>query len=61
MYIHDNIPVIQAGNGRFSYAAVYSNEGVIHGVDATLEKLIEDEATVTDMGEAQEGWWRRRS
>ena len=53
--------VIQAGNGRFSYAAVYSNEGVIHGVDASLEKLIEDEANVTDMGEAQEGWWRRRS
>jgi NAD(P)-dependent dehydrogenase (short-subunit alcohol dehydrogenase family) len=52
--------VIQAGNGRFSYAAVFSNEGVVHGIDASYEKLIEDEELVSDMSRAEEGWWRRK-
>jgi len=52
--------VIQAGNGRFSFAAVYSNEGINLGEGATLEMLMAEEDKLTDMSAAVEGWWARR-
>jgi hypothetical protein len=33
---------------------------VVHGIDASYEKLIEDEELVSDMSGAEEGWWRRK-
>jgi len=53
--------VIQAGNGQFSVAAVYSNEGIALGAGATLEQLLEEEDRFADMSGAREGWWRRQS
>jgi NAD(P)-dependent dehydrogenase (short-subunit alcohol dehydrogenase family) len=53
--------VIQAGNGRFSMAAVYSNEGITLGAGATLELLLAEEDRFVDMNGAREGWWRRQS
>ncbi|MCB1691588.1 MAG: SDR family NAD(P)-dependent oxidoreductase [Pseudomonadales bacterium] len=53
--------IIQAGMGRYSFAAVYSNEGVSLGADASLESLMDVEESFTDMSAAQEGWWRRRN
>ncbi|MCB0074804.1 MAG: SDR family NAD(P)-dependent oxidoreductase, partial [Caldilineaceae bacterium] len=55
-----NGKIIQAGNGRFSLAAVYSNEGVHQGAGATLETFMEDEDKIMDLSGAQEGWFRRR-
>jgi NAD(P)-dependent dehydrogenase (short-subunit alcohol dehydrogenase family) len=52
--------IIQAGNGRFSYAAMFSNEPLVHGTDASLERLIEEQESLTDMSAAKEGWSRRR-
>jgi NAD(P)-dependent dehydrogenase (short-subunit alcohol dehydrogenase family) len=51
--------IIQAGNGRFSLASVYSNEGIALGVDSTLETLMDAEDSFTDMRAAEEGWWAR--
>lgn len=53
--------IIQAGNGRFSFAAIYSNEGVDLAADSSLERLLEEDEKFTDMSKAAEGWWRRRS
>jgi NAD(P)-dependent dehydrogenase (short-subunit alcohol dehydrogenase family) len=52
--------VIQAAGGRFSMAAMYSNAGVEHGTDASLERLLEDEEQLLDMSSAAEGSNRRR-
>ncbi|XOV86602.1 MAG: SDR family NAD(P)-dependent oxidoreductase [Pseudomonadota bacterium] len=55
-----NGKIIQAGNGRFSLAAVYSNEGVVQGPGATLETLLDDEDKFLDMSAAEEGWFQRK-
>jgi NAD(P)-dependent dehydrogenase (short-subunit alcohol dehydrogenase family) len=47
--------VVQAGSGRFSFAAVFNNDGVGYGVDASLDRLIEDQDEMMDMSRAQEG------
>ncbi len=52
--------VIQAGNGRFAMAAVFSNSGVEYGTDVSLEHLLGDEERLLDMSTAKEGWQRRR-
>ena len=52
--------IIQAGNGKFNFAAMYSNDPLVHGVDASLERLLEEEESLTDMSGAREGWERRR-
>jgi NAD(P)-dependent dehydrogenase (short-subunit alcohol dehydrogenase family) len=52
--------IFQAGNGRFSMAALYSNAGVNQGADADFESFLEAEAQILDLSNAQEGWWRRR-
>lgn len=55
-----NGKIIQAGNGRFSVASVFSNEGVQQGPGATLETFLDDEGIIMDVSNAKEGWWRRR-
>ena len=52
--------IFQAGNGRFSLAAIYSNEGVIQGKDADYERFLAAEDEILDLSQAREGWWRRR-
>ncbi len=52
--------IVQAGNGRFSLAAVYSNAGVVQGAGASYESFLEDADTILDLTNASEGWWRRR-
>jgi len=51
---------IQAGSGRFLTNAVYANEGVNLGVDASYEKFLENKDKILDMSEAHEGLMRRR-
>lgn len=53
--------VVQAGSGRFSFAAIFNNKGVGYGVDASLEKLLEDQDEMMDMSKAEEGPNYRRS
>lgn len=48
--------VIQAGSGAFSFASLFNNDGVSYGVDASLEKLIEDQEQMMNMENAREGW-----
>jgi len=52
--------IIQAGNGKFSIAAVFSNDPLVHGVESSLERLLEEEQSLLDMSGAKEGWERRR-
>jgi NAD(P)-dependent dehydrogenase (short-subunit alcohol dehydrogenase family) len=52
--------IIQAGNGKFNFAAMFSNDPLVHGVDSSLERLLEEEEALTDMSGAREGWERRR-
>jgi len=52
--------IFQAGNGRFSMAALYSNAGVNQGAEADFDSFLEAEAQILDMSTAQAGWWRRR-
>lgn len=51
--------VIQAGNGRFSTAAVFNNEDLELGADATYEGLLERKDELLDMSHATEGWTLR--
>ena len=56
-----NGKVIQAGNGRFSTAAVFNNEDLEFGPDVTYEDLLERRDELLDMSRAREGWsWLRR-
>ena len=51
--------VIQAGNGRFSTAAVFNNEDLEFGADVTYEDLLAKKDQLLDMSDATEGWtWR---
>jgi hypothetical protein len=53
--------VIQAGNGRFSTAAIFNNEDLELGPDVTYEDLLEHKEQLLDMSNATEGWsWRRK-
>jgi NAD(P)-dependent dehydrogenase (short-subunit alcohol dehydrogenase family) len=53
--------VIQAGNGRFSTCAIFNNEDVELGSDATYEGLLAAKDRLLDMSAATEGWgWRRK-
>ena len=47
--------VFQAGNGRFSVAAIFSNPGVQFGADVTYEDLLEKKDELMDMSGAEEG------
>jgi NAD(P)-dependent dehydrogenase (short-subunit alcohol dehydrogenase family) len=56
-----NGKVIQAGNGRFSTAAVFNNEDLEFGPDVTYEDLRERRDELLDMSRATEGWsWMRK-
>ena len=46
--------IIHAGNGGFYTSAIYSNEQIEIGVDATYEDLLERREQLFDMGGAQE-------
>lgn len=53
--------VIQAGNGRFSTAAIFNNEDLEFGADVTYEDLLEKKDQLLDMSNATEGWtWLRK-
>lgn len=52
--------VIQGSGGRFSVSAVFSNEGVDLGVDASYEKFVANSDKILDMSNAQEGSAMRR-
>lgn len=53
--------VIQAGNGRFSCAAIFNNDDLEFGPDVTYEDLLSRKAELLDMSRAQEGWsWLRK-
>jgi len=48
--------IIQAGNGRFSTAAIFNNDDIELGPDVTYEDLLARKAELLDMSGAQEGW-----
>ena len=48
--------IIQAGNGRFSVAAIFKNEELEFGPDVTYEVLQARKDQLPDMSTAQEGW-----
>ncbi len=53
--------VIQASGGRFSVCAIFNNEELDLGIDATYEDLLANSERLFDMSSAQEGWtWRRK-
>jgi hypothetical protein len=53
--------VIQAGNGRFSCAAVFNNEDIELGADVTYEDLLDRKEELLDMSRATEGWnWMKK-
>lgn len=52
--------VFQAGNGNFSMAAMFSNEGVSLGAGASFEDFVANQEEILDMSKAQEGSARRR-
>jgi NAD(P)-dependent dehydrogenase (short-subunit alcohol dehydrogenase family) len=52
--------IIQAAGGRFSVASIFSNDGVMFGVDATFDKVLENRDSLLDMSLAQEGPAHRR-
>ena len=52
--------IIQAGNGRFSAAAVFSNDGVNQGANASYESFLDDQEIIMDLSTAEEGWAFRR-
>jgi NAD(P)-dependent dehydrogenase (short-subunit alcohol dehydrogenase family) len=51
-----NGKIIQAGNWRFSTAAVFNNEDLEFGPDVTYEDLLAQKDRLLDMSMAQEGW-----
>ena len=53
--------VIQAGSGRFSCVAIFNNDDIELGPDATFEDLLAKKAQLLDMSKAGEGWgWMRK-
>lgn len=51
-----NGKIIQAGNGRFSTAAIFNNDDLEFGPDVTYEDLVAQKDRLLDMSTAQEGW-----
>jgi hypothetical protein len=51
--------VFQASGGNFSMAAMYANQGVQLGVEASYEAFVEHLDTITDMSAAEDGVARR--
>jgi NAD(P)-dependent dehydrogenase (short-subunit alcohol dehydrogenase family) len=56
-----NGKIVQAGNGRFSAAAVFSNDGVNQGSSATFESFMDEKDVIMDLSGAEEGWSFRRN
>jgi len=52
--------IFQAAGGRFSMAAMYSNDGVNLGTDVTYESFVANAAAIMDMSQAQAGSAQRR-
>ncbi len=52
--------VFQASGGNFSVAAMYSNDGIKLGTDASFETFVANKDTIEDMSSAMEGSARRR-
>ena len=53
--------IIQASGGRFSTCAIFNNEDIELGVDASYEDLLARKEELFDMSAASEGWsWRRK-
>lgn len=53
--------IIQASGGRFSSCAIFNNDEVELGVDATYEDLLARKEQLLDMSAAEQGWgWRRK-
>ncbi|MCH2097968.1 MAG: SDR family NAD(P)-dependent oxidoreductase, partial [Pseudomonadales bacterium] len=48
--------IIQAGNGRFSCAAVFNNDDLQFDADVSYEDLLEQKDALLDMSGAEEGW-----
>jgi len=51
--------IFQAASGRFSMAAMYTNEGVDLGTDASLESFLNNVDGISDMSEIEDGVSRR--
>lgn len=51
--------IFQAAGGSFSMAAMYGNQGVKLGTDASFETFLENLDTITDMSQAEDGIARR--
>jgi hypothetical protein len=52
--------IFQAAGGNFSTAAMYANDGVRLGTDASYESFVENLDSITDMSKAEDGIARRR-
>jgi NAD(P)-dependent dehydrogenase (short-subunit alcohol dehydrogenase family) len=52
--------IFQAAGGNFSTAAMYANDGVRLGTDASFESFVENLDSITDMKDAEDGIARRR-
>jgi NAD(P)-dependent dehydrogenase (short-subunit alcohol dehydrogenase family) len=52
--------VFQAASGNFSSAAMYANDGVSLGTDASFETFVENLDSITDMSNAEDGVTRRQ-
>jgi len=53
--------VVQAGNGRFSTCAIFNNEDLEIGAEATYEDLLARKDELFDMSAATEGWtWLKK-
>ncbi len=55
-----NGTIIQAGGGRFSTCAIFNNDELELGAQATYEDLLERKEELLDMSAAQQGWSLRR-
>ena len=52
--------IFQAARGNFSTAAMYANDGVSLGTDASFEAFLENLDSITDMSKAEDGVARRK-
>ncbi len=52
--------IIQAAGGNFSTAAMYANDGVRLGTDASFESFVDNLDAITDMSNAEDGVTRRQ-
>lgn len=52
--------VFQASGGNFSMAAMYANDGMSLGTDASFETFLENKDKIMDMSKAEDGVERRK-